>query len=223
MLSTFQSHHLLSFGRPSLLLASIATTVLLWNPAATAASNPRWSHRGAVAAGSASSGTACGTITVSVANRKPRVFRVTKYRMGNPDDGLTCARARRIIRNFTERGTQPSGWLCNERGSAISCSAGNRVGWLIKAQPRSVVPAGYKRCHDVIIRTEDGEVYTRTTRLRQRRTTCATARRVARIYLHNAEGNAGTPPPPLGYGCTTTDDGVSCAKGHRRVIWNWAS
>jgi hypothetical protein len=82
--------------------------------------------------------------------------------------------------------------------------------------------AKVKRCRDVIIRNPDGSVYTRTHGLFAIRTSCSKARRVARIYLHRAEGNgSGRPVRPLGFTCSGGSDGVACHKGRRRVSWGY--
>jgi hypothetical protein len=75
------------------------------------------------------------------------------------------------------------------------------------------------RCKDVLIRTGDGSVYTRTHRLLARNTTCRTARRVARTYLRENEG--ADQVAPLGYHCAGSAQGVACHKGIRRVSWRW--
>jgi hypothetical protein len=76
-----------------------------------------------------------------------------------------------------------------------------------------------ERCRDVVIRTGDGSVYTRTHELRARNATCRTARRVARIFLHGSEGQGQV--RPLGYDCRSRAGGVVCRKDRKRVSWSW--
>lgn len=87
--------------------------------------------------------------------------------------------------------------------------------------PEPANAASYKRCADVIIRTGDGGVYTRTRGLFHLRASCKTARSVARRYLSASEGNAGRAPRPLGFRCRGGSDGVACKKGRQRVTWGY--
>lgn len=91
----------------------------------------------------------------------------------------------------------------------------------LAASPASGSAATSARCSDVVIRTGDGSVYTRTRRLVGLGVTCATVRRVARIYLTLSEG--ADPVRPLGYRCSTRSDGgaVSCKRGTRIVRWSY--
>ena len=78
------------------------------------------------------------------------------------------------------------------------------------------------RCSDVVIRTGDGSVYTRTQGLvGSGGVSCATARRVARIYLTLSEG--ADPVRPLSYRCSVRSDGsgVSCRRGKKTVRWSY--
>jgi hypothetical protein len=76
-----------------------------------------------------------------------------------------------------------------------------------------------ERCRNVVIRTGDGSVYTRTHELRARNAGCPTARRVARIFLHGSEGEGEV--RPLGYNCRNRAAGVVCRKDRKRVSWSW--
>jgi hypothetical protein len=82
-------------------------------------------------------------------------------------------------------------------------------------------PAGAasRECKDVVLRTGDGSVYTRTHDLRAARAPCRTARRVARIFLHESEGTGNV--RPLGFTCRRSGEGVRCRKTRRRVTWSW--
>jgi hypothetical protein len=76
-----------------------------------------------------------------------------------------------------------------------------------------------ERCRNVVLRTGDGSVYTRTRELGARNVTCRTARRVARIFLHGSEGEGEV--RPLGYDCRSRAAGVVCRKSRKRVSWSW--
>lgn len=75
-------------------------------------------------------------------------------------------------------------------------------------------------CKNVMIRTPDGSVYTRTDELLAWRIGCERARRVVRAYLHRSEGVA-SPPRPFGFRCRTGAAGGRCRKGVSTVWWSW--
>ena len=75
-------------------------------------------------------------------------------------------------------------------------------------------------CEDVVIRTPDGSVYTRTYELLAWRTGCEQARQVVRAYLHRSEG-AVSRPRPFGFRCRTGRPGGRCRKGVAIVWWSW--
>lgn len=82
--------------------------------------------------------------------------------------------------------------------------------------------ASYSYCEDVVIYQGDGSIYTQTVNLKKKRTSCKIARSVARQWLSEAEGSA-TEPHPHGYRCRGGDNGITCRKGKRRVVWTWAN
>lgn len=78
----------------------------------------------------AATGVRCGTVKVPFGDGAYIRLRVTRYRMGRPDDSLSCARARSIIRH---NGNGYFGWVCvNPHGlTDLKCTTGNRVGWRV--------------------------------------------------------------------------------------------
>jgi hypothetical protein len=76
------------------------------------------------------------------------------------------------------------------------------------------------RCRDVVIRTGDGSVYTRTRGLWARGVGCPVARAVAHTML-SYEGSAEAPPNPHGFRCDVGSDGVSCKRGSDWVTWGY--
>jgi hypothetical protein len=77
-----------------------------------------------------------------------------------------------------------------------------------------------KRCRDVVIRTGDGTIYTRTRGLWARGVNCRVARGVAHTML-SFEGSAEAPPTPRGFRCEGGSDGVSCKRGSDWVTWGY--
>lgn len=82
--------------------------------------------------------------------------------------------------------------------------------------------ASYVYCEDVVIYQGDGSIYTQTVNLKKKHTSCKIARSVARQWLSGAEGSA-TEPHPHGFRCRGGDNGMTCRKGNRRVVWTWAN
>ena len=80
--------------------------------------------------------------------------------------------------------------------------------------------ASAKSCKDAYIRNPDGSVYARTHLLLAFRTTCTTARRVARRWMEGQDTASG-PGRPLGFRCVRFPDGsgAECRKGRASVSW----
>jgi hypothetical protein len=76
-----------------------------------------------------------------------------------------------------------------------------------------------KGCADVVIRTGDGSVYTRTESLRARGVSCRVARAVAHVML-SFEGTEAAPPRPRGFECDMGSPAV-CRRGSDRITWRW--
>jgi hypothetical protein len=91
------------------------------------------------------------------------------------------------------------------------------MGSCVASSP-AVRSVAYQRCKDVVIRNEDGSVYTQTKGLFQKNAGCAPARRLAHRYLAN---DGVRPATLLGYTCTGGVDGVSCKRGNRRITWGY--
>lgn len=77
---------------------------------------------------------------------------------------------------------------------------------------------GYDRCRDVIIRNQDGSVYTRTNGLFVLKTSCRVGRAVAHKYLADDGVRGGK---TLGFKCRGGSDGVACEKSRKRVTWGY--
>lgn len=121
------------------------------------------------------------------------------------------------------RAAQRSTWVHRRIGApavrrSVTCVA--TAALLLVSGPPQVALSSSVRCADVIIRTGDGSVYTRTRSLVAVGAGCATARRVARAFLAGSEGSDAS-PRPLGYVCTNSGSGVSCRRGARRVRWSY--
>jgi hypothetical protein len=86
--------------------------------------------------------------------------------------------------------------------------------------------AMYKQCGNVNYygygRSEsDGyPPYARAKRVRAQKTSCKTARRVARYYISHIEGNANS-VRPYGFKCGRSGSGTICKKGSRVARWSY--
>lgn len=105
------------------------------------------------------------------------------------------------------------------QGQAVGSWAAGSGEHSFAGSPSGELPArGYERCKNVVIRNQDGSVYTRTNGLFVLKTSCRVGRAVAHKYLVNDGAKGGK---TLGFKCDGGSDGVACEKGPKRVTWGY--
>jgi len=75
----------------------------------------------------------CGAVRIPSGGPESHPISVDVHRVrhGNPEDQLTCAQARGVIRRFVAGRQMAPQYLCSASAARLTCSAGNRVGWVI--------------------------------------------------------------------------------------------
>ena len=150
--------------------------------------------------------------------------------------GVTCSFARKTALDSARRGTEPRGWSCLGSRAETFCARGSAeaVARLesdtrrlpsrkyVRAKGLGVVASAARLCKNVILRQGPGGggVYNGTKALTAIGTSCATARRVARIRISSGDSSQPNDSPP-GFRCVPHGKGVRCKKGNRSVTWRW--
>lgn len=110
----------------------------------------------------------------------------------------------------------PNGrWLVLLLGLAVLVLAFARSPAVAPAQPTVT-----HQCRKVVIKTDNGVVYTRAYEIVAFRLGCGRARRIVNGFLKHSEGNRHL-PKPLGFQCRSGRSGGKCRKGAKRVWWSY--
>lgn len=103
----------------------------------------------------------------------------------------------------------------------LACSLGLLLALVSLWPPGSAEGAEARPCRDVVIRNQDGSIYTRTDGLYAKGVSCRRARQIAYAFLVDD----GEPSPePHGFQCAPRADGSggACRRGAKRVSWRFA-